>query len=66
MRPHSRTINVNAECSSPEDFYFFMPWRYPGIRPVTDSCGAAGAILPGQPKGDRRRRLHRDIACEAW
>ena len=49
--PRSRTINVNAECGSVEDFYFFMPWRYPGISPVTDSCGVAGGILPGQPKG---------------
>ena len=28
-----------------------MPWRYPGISPVTDSCGIAGGILPGQQKG---------------
>ena len=28
-----------------------MPWRYPGITPVTDSCGVAGGILPGQAKG---------------
>jgi hypothetical protein len=49
--PRARTINVNAECGSPEDFYYFMPWRYPGITPVTDSCGVAGGIVPGQPKG---------------
>ena len=41
-----------CHCSgSPEDFYFYMPWRYPGISPVTDSCGIAGGILPGQQKG---------------
>ena len=49
--PRSRTINVNAPCGSAEDFYFYMPWRYPGITPVTDSCGVAGGILPGQAKG---------------
>jgi len=49
--PRSRTINVNAKCGSPEDYYQYMPWRYPGITPVTDSCGVAGGILPGQAKG---------------
>ena len=44
--PRSRTINVNAECGSPEDFYFYMPWRYPGISPVTDSCGGENASNP--------------------
>jgi hypothetical protein len=28
-----------------------MPWRYPGITPVTDSCGVAGGIVPGQQPG---------------
>ena len=49
--PRSRTINVGAECGSDEDFYFYMPWRYPGITPITDSCGVAGGVLPGQAKG---------------
>ena len=28
-----------------------MPWRYPGITPVTDSCGVAGGIVQGQQPG---------------
>ena len=46
--PRARTINVNARCGSAEDFYQYMPWRFPGIAPVTDSCGVAGGIVPGQ------------------
>ena len=49
--PRSRTINIDAKCGSPEDFYYYNPWRYPGITPVADSCGIAGGILPGQEKG---------------
>ena len=49
--PKLRTINTNAECGSPEDFWYHHPWRYPGISPVTDSCGTAGGVLPGQPQG---------------
>ena len=49
--PKLRTINTNAECGSKEDFWYHHPWRYPGISPVTDSCGTAGGVLPGQPQG---------------
>lgn len=46
-----RTLNVEAECGSPADFWYYAPWRYPGITPLTDSCGTAGGVLPGQPPG---------------
>jgi hypothetical protein len=49
--PKLRTINTNAECGSPEDFWYYTPWRYPGIAPVIDSCGTAGGRLPGQAQG---------------
>ena len=25
--PELRTVNTNAECGGPEDFYYFAPWR---------------------------------------
>jgi hypothetical protein len=46
-----RTINTQAECGTPEDYYYYSPWRYPGSAPVIDSCGSAGGRLPGQPTG---------------
>ena len=46
-----RTVNTNAECGAPDDFWYHHPWRYPGISPVTDACGTAGGILPGQGQG---------------
>lgn len=46
--PRLRTLNTQAECGSPADFWYNAPWRYPGITPVIDSCGAAGGRLPGQ------------------
>jgi hypothetical protein len=35
--PRLRTANVNAECGSNEDFYYYAPWRAPGAAPVIDS-----------------------------
>jgi len=49
--PRLRTINTNAECGSPEDLYYYAPWRSPGVAPVIDACGAAGGRLPGQGPG---------------
>lgn len=49
--PKLRTINTNAECGSKEDFWYYTPWRYPGIAPVIDSCGTAGGRLKGQGQG---------------
>jgi len=49
--PKLRTININADCGSKEDFWYYTPWRYPGIAPVIDSCGTAGGRLPGQGQG---------------
>lgn len=46
-----RTINTNAECGAPDDFWYHNPWRYPGISPVIDACGTAGGMLPGQGQG---------------
>ena len=33
-----RTVNTQAECGSPDDFYYWTPWRAPGSAPVIDSC----------------------------
>lgn len=49
--PAHRTVNTAAACGSPEDFYFYSPWRAPGYAPVIDSCGSAGGRLPGQGNG---------------
>lgn len=49
--PKLRTINTNAECGSPEDFWYYTPWRSPGLSPITDSCGTAGGVLPGMGNG---------------
>lgn len=46
--PELRTVNINAECHSDEDFFQFAPWRAPGSAPVHDACGMAGGVLPGQ------------------
>jgi len=40
--PNLRTVNRFAECGSPEDRYYFNPWRAPGSAPVFDPCGMAG------------------------
>ena len=49
--PRLRSLNIDAECGSPEDFWYYSPWRSPGLAPVTDGCGTAGGILPGQGQG---------------
>jgi hypothetical protein len=46
-----RTCNTQAECGSPEDFYYYSPWRAPGAAPVIDACGTAGGRFPGQSIG---------------
>ena len=57
-----RTVNTNAECGAPDDFWYHHPWRYPGSAPVIDSCGSAGGRRsrasrrsPGTPSPARRR-----------
>lgn len=49
--PKLRTVNTGVECGSPEDYFFYSPWRAPGYAPVIDSCGSAGGRLPGQGDG---------------
>mmetsp|Transcript_159101 Transcript_159101/g.296432 ORF Transcript_159101/g.296432 Transcript_159101/m.296432 type:complete len:413 (-) Transcript_159101:224-1462(-) len=49
--PDHRTVNTAAECGSPEDYFFYSPWRAPGYAPVIDSCGSAGGRVPGQGNG---------------
>jgi len=49
--PELRTVNTAAECGSPEDYYYYSPWRAPGYAPVIDSCGSAGGRIPGQGAG---------------
>jgi hypothetical protein len=43
--------NTQAECGSPDDIYFYSPWRAPGTAPVIDACGVAGGRHPGQGAG---------------
>jgi len=49
--PKQRTVNTGAECGSPDDYFFYSPWRAPGFAPVIDPCGTAGGRLPGQGNG---------------
>ena len=44
-------LNTDAECGSVADFWYNAPWRSPGVSPVTDACGTAGGVLPGQRAG---------------
>ena len=37
-----RTINRDAPCNTPADYYYYNPWRAPGSAPVFDACGMAG------------------------
>ena len=46
-----RTCNTQAKCGSPNDYYYYSPWRAPGSAPVLDPCGIAGGRLEGQPIG---------------
>merc|ERR1711981_1038144 len=46
-----RTVNTQAQCGSPEDYYYYSPWRAPGSAPVIDACGSAGGRYPGQSIG---------------
>ena len=47
--PAFRTVNVDAPCRSPTDFYQYSPWRAPGAAPMIDSCGVAGGVYQWQP-----------------
>lgn len=49
--PKLRTVNTAAECGSPDDYFYYSPWRAPGYAPVIDSCGTAGGRKPGQGVG---------------
>ena len=49
--PALRTVNTAAACGSPEDYFYYSPWRAPGYAPVIDSCGTAGGRVPGQGDG---------------
>jgi len=49
--PRLRTMNTQAECGSPQDVYYYSPWRAPGVAPVIDACGVAGGRIPGQGWG---------------
>eukprot|EP00729_Bicosta_minor_P017148 gene17149-26000_t len=51
MNRRLRTLNTDAECGSKEDFWYNAPWRSPGMASVTDACGTAGGVLPGQKDG---------------
>ena len=48
--PELRTLNTQAKCGSPEDIYYYSPWRAPGFAPVIDPCGSAGGRFPHQPR----------------
>ena len=57
-----RTLNIDAECHSDQDYFQFAPWRAPGSAPVHDACGVAGGVLPGQGPaaagGDYQTTVH--------
>lgn len=49
--PKLRSMNTQAKCGTPEDIYYYSPWRAPGSAPVIDACGMAGGRHPGQGIG---------------
>ena len=44
-------FRAGSECGGPEDFWYYAPWRSPGISPVIDPCGVAGGRLPHTGEG---------------
>jgi len=46
--PVLRTVNTGAKCGAENDWYYYSPWRAPGMAPVYDSCGMAGGHKPPQ------------------
>jgi len=46
-----RTLNTGSECGGIHDYWYYAPWRSPGIAPVLDSCGVAGGRLPHTGEG---------------
>ena len=49
--PRLRSINTQAACGGPDDYYLWSPWRAPGAAPVIDACGSAGGRHAGQGPG---------------
>ena len=70
-----RTVNTQAKCGSPDDIYYWTPWRAPGSAPVIDSCGSAGGRFPGmgiggagaqyQVRSSRGRQCQCPCPCQA-
>ena len=56
--PRLRTINTQAECGSPEDFYYYSPWRAPGIACVRSGTNTGGV------EAMNRRELRRGTGVE--
>ena len=48
-----RTLNVDAQCGSDSDLWYYAPWRSPGLTPVNDACGTAGGRVAGQGQGSQ-------------
>ena len=45
----TRTLNINAECGGPTDWYYYSPWRAPGSAPVVRtpfSCRRGSLLTP--------------------
>ena len=57
-----RTLNTQAKCGSDEDYWYYAPWRYPGISPVIDPCGVAGAATAASSGDNDTRQL--DLASD--
>jgi len=57
--PSKRTVNTGAKCGSPEDKYYFSPWRAPGSSPVFDACGIAGGTNTWGHHGAQYRKTEK-------
>ena len=44
-------IGAFKHSGSPDDIYYYSPWRAPGSAPTIDACGSAGGRFPGQGRG---------------
>jgi hypothetical protein len=62
--PRLRTVNTQAECGGPDDFYYYSPWRKPGAAPVIDACGVAGGRFPGQGTGGAGAQFQNTTAAK--
>ena len=51
-----RTLNTQAVCGSPEDIYYYSPWRAPGFAPVIDPVSSQDMEYYENASEDKRSK----------